>query len=90
MSNRVMNRRHARELTVEEVERISGAGTISSHFTFTGPGPLMLPGDDIRVGTCAPPGVFLLILISSNLPTPRSQSRETSGSFACSGIVCAA
>jgi hypothetical protein len=46
MSNRVMNRRHARELTVEEVERISGAGTISSHFTFTGPGPLMLPGDD--------------------------------------------
>ena len=49
MSNRVLSRCRARELTVEEVNRISGAGslgTISSRFTFTGPGPLMLPGDD--------------------------------------------
>jgi hypothetical protein len=47
MSNRVMNRRGARELTVEELNRISGGEcTVSSRFTFTGPGPLMLPGDD--------------------------------------------
>ncbi|HET9183827.1 MAG TPA: hypothetical protein VFP59_16980 [Candidatus Angelobacter sp.] len=50
MSNRVLIRNGARELTVEELDRIAGGGTISGIATFTGP-IRMLPGDDTRFDT---------------------------------------
>ena len=51
MSNRVVGRRGARQLTVEELDRISGAtGTITAHTTFTGP-IRMIPRDDTHFDT---------------------------------------
>ncbi|HEX5434293.1 MAG TPA: hypothetical protein VFY05_08645 [Candidatus Angelobacter sp.] len=49
MSNRVMNRRGARELTFEELDRIAG-GVTTILITTTGPRPT-LPGDDTHYDT---------------------------------------
>lgn len=49
MSNRVLSRHGARELTVEELDRIAG-GVTTILITTTGPMPT-LPGDDIHYDT---------------------------------------